>query len=646
MRKYRPLAIVTVIALAGASLAAAPAAAGGSGGGNGGGGGGNGGGGGGDRSVTINPLAVRSSATEITGAVLETTIRLDRRGGNEFRVGFSEDEVGGSGEQWRAAGWSSVSVGTLLTGAALGGNDFTFEINGEIDGPSAGAYLTVAVIALLRGDKLDKTVTMTGTINPDGTIGPVGGIPYKVQAGADEGKATILVPAGQRNALDIDGNLIDVFDVGSDAGAEVQEVEDIYQAYEIFTGTELPRLEGGSAELSTDAYDQLESFAREYLAERDSAAGEFLSLDPAVQGLVQGLAVDSDLAYDRATNLSAQGQQAGAFIEAFEAAALATAAVTTGRAAQIYITQGADAFLSQINSSVAVNDKVDVLFDRLGAKAKKKPSLTEATALIGAYSTAIDIQAIALFADQLIESGNNAATEEEALDAFINASVLYEIADLGVEQAEQIADVGEPGGPKATASIGELEATAEFFRKAASANLNAFDSVVVGPLSEELGVDIETAKGFLQGFDLDYALASIADVLLSGDEALPNEREEAAYASLGAAVQLYARSATLIGKYYSFEAFPDEAGNIVAVANERGLTIALEFAQAQDEGAIGALTDKGIDPTLLVAGFEVAGIDREGGPQEKLESLGGYWYGYVAGRVLAYLGGFERAGLS
>ena len=42
-------------------------------------------------------------------------------------------------------------------------------------------------------------MTMTGTINPDGTVGPVGGIPQKVEGAADEGIKTVLIPAGQRN---------------------------------------------------------------------------------------------------------------------------------------------------------------------------------------------------------------------------------------------------------------------------------------------------------------------------------------------------------------------------------------------------------------------------------------------------------------
>lgn len=72
-----------------------------------------------------------------------------------------------------------------------------------IGGPSAGAVmslaLTVALQNLAHPDEpwqLDPTVAATGTINPDGTIGPVGGIPAKAEGARDAGIRTFLYPAG------------------------------------------------------------------------------------------------------------------------------------------------------------------------------------------------------------------------------------------------------------------------------------------------------------------------------------------------------------------------------------------------------------------------------------------------------------------
>ena len=66
-----------------------------------------------------------------------------------------------------------------------------------IGGPSAGAVMTLATVALLENWTIDKNLVMTGMINPDGSIGPIGGIPYKVDAANSVGATRFLLPKGQ-----------------------------------------------------------------------------------------------------------------------------------------------------------------------------------------------------------------------------------------------------------------------------------------------------------------------------------------------------------------------------------------------------------------------------------------------------------------
>jgi len=66
-----------------------------------------------------------------------------------------------------------------------------------VEGPSAGAALTVATIAALEGAETNRSVMMTGTIREDGTIGPVGGVLEKAKAAASIGAKKLLVPPGQ-----------------------------------------------------------------------------------------------------------------------------------------------------------------------------------------------------------------------------------------------------------------------------------------------------------------------------------------------------------------------------------------------------------------------------------------------------------------
>jgi uncharacterized protein len=71
-----------------------------------------------------------------------------------------------------------------------------------IGGPSAGAVMTLALATALHNLvaaepwTLDAGVAATGTINPDGTVGPVGGIPAKAEGAKAAGIRHFLYPAG------------------------------------------------------------------------------------------------------------------------------------------------------------------------------------------------------------------------------------------------------------------------------------------------------------------------------------------------------------------------------------------------------------------------------------------------------------------
>ena len=102
------------------------------------------------------------------------------------------------------------------------------------DGPSAGAAMTVGFIAVMKGEPIQRGIAITGTIEPSGRIGPVGGIADKVRAAAREGYRTVLIPQGQ--LLDTRWNLNSL---ALDLNMTVKEVSSIDEAYELMTGRRL-----------------------------------------------------------------------------------------------------------------------------------------------------------------------------------------------------------------------------------------------------------------------------------------------------------------------------------------------------------------------------------------------------------------------
>jgi len=78
--------------------------------------------------------------------------------------------------------------------------DFIISFNVDsqlIGGESAGAAMTIAAFAAIENRKIRDDVAITGTINPDGRIGKVGGVLEKAKAAADAGYTIFLVPKGQ-----------------------------------------------------------------------------------------------------------------------------------------------------------------------------------------------------------------------------------------------------------------------------------------------------------------------------------------------------------------------------------------------------------------------------------------------------------------
>ncbi|OJF14849.1 YlbL family protein [Couchioplanes caeruleus] len=75
---------------------------------------------------------------------------------------------------------------------------FTIAIDlDEIGGPSAGLMFTLGIIDKLKPEDLTggKIIAGTGTIDDEGGVGPIGGIPQKLVGAKDAGAHLFLVPA-------------------------------------------------------------------------------------------------------------------------------------------------------------------------------------------------------------------------------------------------------------------------------------------------------------------------------------------------------------------------------------------------------------------------------------------------------------------
>jgi hypothetical protein len=102
------------------------------------------------------------------------------------------------------------------------------------DGPSAGAAMAIGFIAMFKGDRIQRGTALTGTIEPGGQIGWVGGIPDKIRAAKREGYHTVLVPRGQ-----VHSTQWNLTELGFHLNITIKEVDSIDEAYEIMTGSRI-----------------------------------------------------------------------------------------------------------------------------------------------------------------------------------------------------------------------------------------------------------------------------------------------------------------------------------------------------------------------------------------------------------------------
>lgn len=152
-------------------------------------------------SSKVHLVAVRSTERGYEGVVLECYVKL-LRGSGRVLVD-TEPKIG---IDLQSSLRVAVSVAEGLTGFNFSRVDVVARVVGEeevevVDGPSAGAAIAAAVISAVRGERLNDTVYITGTVSPDGSVGQVGGVLEKALAAAEHGAKLFMVPKGQRSAL-------------------------------------------------------------------------------------------------------------------------------------------------------------------------------------------------------------------------------------------------------------------------------------------------------------------------------------------------------------------------------------------------------------------------------------------------------------
>ncbi len=150
-----------------------------------------------------------------------------------------------------------------------------------VGGPSASAATALAMYAVLTGRSVPRNVSLTGMIGIDGSIGPVGGVPEKLEAMARVGVKVFYVPKGEevvekvKRVVERHGNMIiertvsvpvNITELGAKLGVRVVPVASFVELISDVFGVRIPRVH---PRLPAELQEYLRSVALRYVSEAE-----------------------------------------------------------------------------------------------------------------------------------------------------------------------------------------------------------------------------------------------------------------------------------------------------------------------------------------------------------------------------------------
>lgn len=577
------------------------------------------------------------------GGTAPTRIRVGPNSSGTVSVAVAEEFAGGSGNQWRTATWLAAFNAARVTGASLGDYEFSVHVGGHIDGPSAGMLTTTAMLALVRGRELRADTTMTGTINPDGTAGPVGGIVQKMEGAKEAGIKRFGFPIGTRNHKDLKTlQDVDLVATAQKMGLEAQEISDLYQAYEFMTGDKLERVEP-IPESELDLKPETEALIRAKLGawkariERElgglKAEQARLRLNPQ---LLAPMLNDAQKSYDSAQRYERNNFLVSALNEYVGTAIKVMLASRSATAVGHIVNKDLKALLDAVKTAQNVRTEVNSFGEELEVRSQNK-TLGGQISAVAAYQQYVLARAATRIGDQFYDRAiallqamqeGKVKITEEALNALFERVTLptmyYDAARVFLDFAKDTQNLIADEGSSQPMSQELLGKTASGYASASAAVLAYFDALIVEEIAKEKGAAADEVRDRIATQEPDYFLALSANAL-SENQSAEDKSNGAKLMRLAAASYAYLTGAKLVNKAYSLSGHNDDQGNLV-LENRRALSAQLDLARVSArEAAARAKAKVGFIPNPARLAFHAAAAQREGNDEEKLDALYSYW---------------------
>jgi hypothetical protein len=605
----------------------------------------------------------------LTGGSSPFTVRVSSNRAGDAAVGLIEQVLGSAGDMWKSSAWIAAVAASNASNHLLTDHEFLLKVRGFIDGPSAGMLMATTMLALINQDPIRPGVTITGTVNPDGTIGPVSGVKEKLEGAQKAG----IKELGYPMIDDGDGGQIfkDLEQLGNARGIRTVPIPDIYAAYEFLTGRKLGRpvaLDPSELNISRALADKykmatatLLDEARTRVTSGEARFGSMMGKMSAAEK--KRYADDRDLTFQYIRE-SESFTKESAYVMAHSKAMMAELST---RMSEKYL-QWQQAFAKRDAKALSAifAEQFAAAEEKLNAmQALVKPSL-EAPTLAGRIAGFNDrLQYWSVRAQWLAANAGREDIRKRQQDLSVRAAAAKGKAaqDALNRESDEISDLMRDATLRLTILDGRIRAFSDFagltfddnkqpppdqtnlnrrlaeaYGPAAAAGLAYFESTVIGLKSQGSdGVIAAEKKGAILHNDIAFASCSKAAehaILRNDDNDINDNSPEAVMDRLACGSYAYLGMAGLMNKYYNLAendetVEPGRTEHKTAVTLRKGNTVTRMMESSRTrvlEEA--ALVKKQLQfiPDSIKMNFSLGETKRnESNDTAKLDALTSYW---------------------
>lgn len=567
-------------------------------------------------------------------------------------VGVTQQFSSGTGQQFVGAAWMAALNACSVLEMDIADARFMLDLGGLVDGPSAGMLMTATFTALLRGDDVRADSTMTGAVNQDGTAGPVGGIPQKMQGAAAKGFKRFGYPIGNRMSMDLKSQqLVDVNDFGRALGLEVVEIRDLWDAYEFLTGKPLDRptpVDERDMELDPAVRASLTQDVGHWASQSQAlgrrieqafadyqAAGQLAVADP----LRPMIAEAQQLYADGDSHLQG-GQVAAAWRRHVEATALLNA-IEAQLEISLPLSRGDVNAMSQlIQQRAEVEQRMETVYQRFSDQALGESLDGTIAAISGlanyvqGYGFLNQAKNARSQATQILEAVNQGQASlddpqiyQMLVKSLVQPHLWYSLSASQVEIAERNLLLANPQGLEKKADPAVLSRLASGYASAAFAAKDYFMALVVQPVldnGEMSPAQLEEILTLREGdFTSVMDATRIAASLQQGDTAQHTAADS--LLGLGAGVYAYQRLSSLSNKWYCLGPQFDANNALSDFGNPTALRHQLNQGERRcREVAARCREQLGFIPESARFSYQLATAFRDGPANDKITALEAY----------------------